>query len=91
MSMEHHHLVRFIGEVTFLNKSVIKEHLEKVNADDKGIVFDYTRCTFLDVDIRESVIEFCSSSVNQTLRIEHKFQNEEQKRILLKDDNARIY
>lgn len=91
VSMENHHLVRFIGEVTFFNKSVIKEHLERVNVDDKGIVFDYTRCTFLDVDIRESVIEFCSSSVNQTLHIEHKFQNEEQKKILLKDDYARIH
>jgi MFS superfamily sulfate permease-like transporter len=91
VSIENHHLVRFIGEVTFFNKSVIKEHLEKVNSYDKGIVFDYTRCTFIDVDIRESVIEFCSSGVNQSLRIEHKFQNEEQKRILLKDDYARIH
>jgi len=91
VSMENHHLVRFTGDVTFFNKSIIKEHLEKVKTTDHGIVFDYIRCTFLDVDIRESIIEFCESKDRETLKIEHRFQNEQQKTILFKNDYARIY
>jgi MFS superfamily sulfate permease-like transporter len=91
VSMENHHLVRFTGDVTFFNKSIIKEHLEKVKSTDNGIVFDYIRCTFLDVDIRESIIEFCESKDRESLKIEHRFQNEQQKTILFKNDYARIY
>jgi MFS superfamily sulfate permease-like transporter len=91
VSMENHHLVRFTGDVTFFNKSIIKEHLEKVKSTDRGIVFDYIRCSFLDVDIRESIIEFCESKDCEPLKIEHRFQNEQQKIILFKNDHARIH
>ncbi len=91
VSMDKHHLVRFVSDVTFLNKSIIKEQLEKVNTTDTSIVFDYTRCNFLDVDIRESIIEFCESKGNDSITIEHRFQNSQQKLILFKNDHARIY
>ena len=91
VSMEQHHLIRFIGDVTFFNKSIIKDHLEKITDADKSIVFDYTRCNFIDVDIRESVIEFCESRSLKSFKIEHRFQNNQQKIILFKNDNARIY
>lgn len=91
VSMEQHHLIRFIGDVTFFNKAIIREHLEKVSDNDRSIVFDYTRCTFIDVDIRESVIEFCASRGIKSFTIEHRFQNEQQKVILFKNDYARIY
>lgn len=91
VSMDEHHLVRFIGDVTFFNKSIIKEHLEKIQQSDKSILFDYTRCNFLDVDIRESIIEFCVARETEDIKIEHRFQNEQQKLILFKNDHARIH
>ena len=62
-----------------------------INEVNATVVFDYTRCTFIDIDIKESVIEFCEAASITGIKVEHRFQNEQQKLNLFKNDHARIY
>jgi MFS superfamily sulfate permease-like transporter len=91
VNIDHHHLIRFLAEVSFFNKSTIKEKLSMINEVNATVVFDYTRCTFIDIDIKESVIEFCEAASITGIKVEHRFQNEQQKLNLFKNDHARIY
>lgn len=90
VNIESDYMVRFIGQVSFMNKSVLKTQLENL-PDHASVVFDYTRSTFIDADIREFVLEFSESAVHNGNFAEHRFLNDQQRITLFPKEHARTY
>lgn len=90
VNIDEHYLIRFIGQVTFMNKSVLKSHVERF-PENAGVIFDYTRSTFLDEDIREFILEYSESAKLKNNFVEHRFLNEQQCIKLFPREHAGIY
>lgn len=90
VNIDQDYLVRFIGQVTFMNKSVLKSYVEHF-PENASVIFDYTRSTFLDEDIREFILEYSESAKMNHNFVEHRFLNEQQSIKLFPREHAGIY
>lgn len=71
-------LLRFHHHTTFLNKSILKKHLNNVQSGE-SLILDFSNCTFMDSDIVEVVNDFKTHADYSDIHLEFKFQNESQK------------
>jgi MFS superfamily sulfate permease-like transporter len=83
----NNYMVRFQQQVTFLNKSLLKELLEKIPSD-AHLVIDLTHCTFMDMDILDVIDDFQIKASERNIGISYEFLNESQKTKLLGDLNC---
>ena len=77
-------MLRFQQQVTFLNKSLLKELLDKVPHNSQ-IVMDLTHCTFMDVDILDIINDFQVKAAERNILMSYEFLNDAQKTKLLGD------
>ena len=71
-------MLRFHHQTTFLNKSILKKHLNNVHPGE-SLILDFSNCTFMDSDIAEVVNDFKTHASYSNINLEFKFQNESQK------------
>lgn len=84
VQMEENFMIRFHQQVTFLNKSLLKSMLDKVQPNAK-LVMDLTHCTFTDADILDVVDDFHTRASDQNISVQYEFLNESHKSKLLGD------
>jgi MFS superfamily sulfate permease-like transporter len=65
------YLLRFNKDVTFVNKALILNQLEKVK-DDSHLIIDATQSNFIDSDIREALNNFKDSAVDRNITVEYE-------------------
>ena len=65
---EHRYLIRFRKEVSFLNKGMLKRHLEVV-PDNSAVLIDATKSIFIDKDIIELVNDFIVNAETRGIRV----------------------
>jgi MFS superfamily sulfate permease-like transporter len=68
---ENKYLVRFRKDVSFLNKPIVKERLEKVPANSL-VLIDITRADFIDKDIIDTINEFMHHAHLKNIKVEVK-------------------
>jgi MFS superfamily sulfate permease-like transporter len=68
---ENKYLVRFRKDVSFLNKPIVKEKLEKVPANS-FVLIDITRADFIDKDIIDTINEFMHHAHLKNIKVEVK-------------------
>jgi len=68
---DNKYLVRFRKDVSFLNKPIVKEKLEKVPANS-FVLIDITRADFIDKDIIDTINEFMHHSHLKNIKVEIK-------------------
>ncbi|HLK28126.1 MAG TPA: SulP family inorganic anion transporter [Puia sp.] len=65
------YLMRFRKDVSFLNKPIVKEHLESV-PENSYVLIDMTRADFIDKDIIDAVNEFLHHAHLKNIKVEIK-------------------
>ncbi|HEY0262848.1 MAG TPA: SulP family inorganic anion transporter [Chitinophagales bacterium] len=65
------YLVRLRSEVSFLNKSFLKQQLEQIPANSK-VLFDATKSNFVDKDIIEVIEDFNCSAALKNINVAFK-------------------
>lgn len=70
----NHYLLRLRKDVSFLNKSMLKETLEKVPASSH-ILIDVSRSDFIDKDVIEVINDFVYSAPLKRIKVEIKKGN----------------
>jgi len=71
---DNKYLMRFRKDVSFLNKPIVKEKLEKVPAGS-FVLIDMTRADFIDKDIIDVVNEFLHHAHLKNIQVEVKKSN----------------
>lgn len=71
---ENHYLVRLRSEVSFLNKSFLKQQLETIPENSK-VLFDASRSNFVDKDILEVIEDFARHAPLKNISIDFKRTN----------------
>jgi MFS superfamily sulfate permease-like transporter len=71
ISQDNYYLVRFNKDVTFVNKSEVKEALRSIPANTT-VILDGTKALYIDRDIREVVDEFRQSCYFRGIKLEFK-------------------
>ncbi|MEJ1240060.1 SulP family inorganic anion transporter [Chryseolinea sp. T2] len=65
------YLIRLTGDVTFLNKALLRQTLRDIPNGSK-VVIDGTRPSFIDQDIAETISDFCDAASNRQIKVELK-------------------
>lgn len=65
---ENRYLLRFSREVSFLNKSVLIQHLEKIE-EGSSVLIDAVKTEFMDPDIIETVNDFIAASPSRQITV----------------------
>jgi MFS superfamily sulfate permease-like transporter len=68
---DNKHLVRLRKDVSFLNKPIVKQNLEKV-PENSSVVIDATRADFIDKDIIEEINNFLIHAHLKNIKVEVK-------------------
>jgi MFS superfamily sulfate permease-like transporter len=68
---ENKYLVRFRKDVSFLNKPIVKEKLEKVPANS-FVLIDITRADFIDKDVIDTINEFMHHAHLKNIKVQVK-------------------
>ncbi|MEY4191861.1 MAG: hypothetical protein RJA00_92 [Bacteroidota bacterium] len=84
VEIDNNYMLRFQQQVTFLNKSLLKELLDKVPHNSQ-LVMDLTHCTFMDVDILDIIDDFQIKALERNILMSYEFLNDAQKSKLLGD------
>ncbi len=71
VSQDEFHLMRFNKDVSFLNKTELKDKLSAIPAGSK-LIIDATKATFIDNDIYDVVNDFEQMARFRNIRIEYK-------------------
>jgi len=71
ISQDNYYLLRFNKDVTFVNKSEVKEALRSIPANTT-VILDGTKALYIDRDIREVVDEFRQSCYFRSIKVEFK-------------------
>lgn len=66
------YLFRLRKDVSFLNKPIIKNKLEKVPADSE-VIIDITRADFIDKDVIETIEDFLIHAPLKNIKVEFKY------------------
>ena len=77
---EHRYLIRFAKEVSYFNKGYLKTALENI-PEDRAVLIDATKSTFVDQDVVEVVNDFIVNSESRNIRIYIKRRPGENKEI----------
>ncbi|WP_421754202.1 SulP family inorganic anion transporter [Croceimicrobium sp.] len=64
-------LIRLNKDVSFLNKALILDHLEKVHSGAE-VTIDARRAEFIDMDIQEVIDDFVQSAPERDIKIDYK-------------------
>lgn len=70
-SDKDNYLIRLTGDVTFLNKALLRQTLREIPNGSK-VIIDGTRPSFIDQDIAETISDFCDAAANRQIRVELK-------------------
>jgi MFS superfamily sulfate permease-like transporter len=70
-SDKENYLIRLTGDVTFLNKALLRQTLREIPNGSK-VVIDGTRPSFIDQDIAETIADFCDAASNRQIKVELK-------------------
>jgi MFS superfamily sulfate permease-like transporter len=65
------YLIRLTGDVTFLNKALLRQTLRDI-PNGSRVIIDGTRPSFIDQDIAETISDFCDSASNRQIKVELK-------------------
>lgn len=87
---ENKYLFRLRKDVSFLNKPIIKNKLEKVPANS-SVLIDASRADFIDKDIIETIEDFMIHAPLKNIHVEVKysqFKNQGFNKVLIDDRNA---
>jgi carbonic anhydrase len=68
---ENKYLVRLRKDVSFLNKPIVKEKLEKVPAGS-FVLIDITRADFIDKDVIDTINEFMHHAHLKNIQVQVK-------------------
>jgi MFS superfamily sulfate permease-like transporter len=68
---EHQYLVRLRKDISFLNKPIIKNQLEKLPSNS-AVLIDTSRADFIDQDIIEAINEFREHAHLKNIQVEIK-------------------
>ena len=63
------YLLRLHKDVSFLNKALLRQYLERV-ADDSDLLIDGQRARFIDHDILETIVDFMQGAEERNIRVE---------------------
>jgi MFS superfamily sulfate permease-like transporter len=77
VNIDDNYMIQFIGPVSFLNKSIIKQFVEEL-PDESNVVLDFSRCSSIDADIQELLSDFYAGALEKNNKIELKFLNSQQ-------------
>jgi MFS superfamily sulfate permease-like transporter len=66
-----HYLVRFNKDMSFVNKSELKQHLRSI-PDRSEVIIDGTKIQFIDHDIYELIGEFASGAPYRDITVEYR-------------------
>ncbi|QNR24609.1 SulP family inorganic anion transporter [Croceimicrobium hydrocarbonivorans] len=64
-------LIRLNKDVSFLNKAIILNHLEKVHSGAE-VTLDARRAEFIDMDIQEVIDDFVQSAPERNIKIDYR-------------------
>lgn len=64
-------LIRLNKDVSFLNKALILDHLEKVHSGAE-VTIDARRAEFIDMDIQEVIDDFVQSAPDREIKIDYR-------------------
>ena len=70
-SDKENYLIRLTGDVTFLNKALLRQTLREIPNGSK-VIIDGTRPSFIDQDIAETIADFCDAAANRQIKVELK-------------------
>ncbi|MGC3946837.1 MAG: SulP family inorganic anion transporter [Chryseolinea sp.] len=70
-SEKDNYLIRLTGDVTFLNKALLRQTLREIPNGSK-VIIDGTRPSFIDQDIAETISDFCDAASNRQIKVELK-------------------
>lgn len=70
-SEKNNYLIRLTGDVTFLNKALLRQTLRDIPNGSK-VIIDGTRPSFIDQDIAETISDFCEAASNRQIQVELK-------------------
>ena len=88
MKDETRYLIRFRKEVSFLNKSLIKNTFEQI-PNDRSVLIDATKSEFIDRDIVDLVNDFIVNAESRYIRVYIKYGASNGK-VFFKDISKRI-
>jgi MFS superfamily sulfate permease-like transporter len=71
VSDKNNFLLRFTKDVSFLNKSTLREIFHKIPADST-LVIDGSQANFVDHDIMETIRDFSEASKIKNIQVELK-------------------
>jgi len=83
------YLIRLRKDVSFLNKPIIKNKLEKI-PENSSVLIDASRADFIDKDIVEVIEDFAIHAPLKNIRVELKqsqFKEQGFSKIILEDKN----
>jgi MFS superfamily sulfate permease-like transporter len=83
VSEGNNNLIRFHHQATFLNKSVLKSKLIKINSGD-SVILDFSNCTFMDSDIIDILNDFMIHATLSQIHVEMLYASESQEKSILK-------
>lgn len=66
---ESHYLLSLHKDVSFLNKALLRKHLNSVR-DDSELIIDGSRALFIDHDILETIDDFLQSAPDKNIEVE---------------------
>jgi MFS superfamily sulfate permease-like transporter len=66
-----HYLLRLQKDVSFLNKAVLRSHLDRV-ADGGYLIIDGSKAQFIDQDIMETIQDFVNAAKDDNITVELK-------------------
>jgi len=70
-SDKDNYLIRLTGDVTFLNKALLRQTLRDI-PNGSSVIIDGTRPTFIDQDIVETISDFCDAASNRQIKVQLK-------------------
>jgi MFS superfamily sulfate permease-like transporter len=69
-----HYLLRLQKDVSFLNKALLRDLLQRID-ENSYVIVDGTRAQFVDDDILETLFDFIASSEDNNIKVELKNLN----------------
>jgi MFS superfamily sulfate permease-like transporter len=78
VNQDNYYLIRFNKDVSFVNKTELKDHLLAI-PPNSSLIIDGTKATFIDTDIYDVVADFMESARFRNINVELKhFQSKSQ-------------
>jgi MFS superfamily sulfate permease-like transporter len=66
---ESHYLLRLHKDVSFLNKALLRKHLNNIRPDSE-LIIDSTKALFIDHDILETIEDFIQAASDKNINVE---------------------